>query len=1079
MFHLMLAAFAVFAFLRLPVELTPQVDFPRLSVVTNWGQASSEMVVRNITLPVEEAASSISGARNVSSTSSEGNSVVKVDLDKSADVNFARLELMEKLSAIKKDLPQNASFPQIKKYVPNDFSSLQGFLSYNLHAKISRYAGDMSLSKIQKYAEDNIKPALLGVKGVGSVRVLGGAERQIYVLLNRKKIQSLGLTLAGISNSISINTNQKNVGSISERKKKYFIFTGNKIRSPGELKNIDIFTGNNLTVKLGSIAQIKDSLANPRSYARINGKPSVTLEIDREQGTNMLDLASSVQNKIGQIKASLPGSLAITKIFDKSRYMRKEISELSSKVILSIIVIFLVVLLFFRKIFHSFIIVSSVVFSLAGGIIFLSLSDIGLNVLSLAALALSLGIVIDNNVVVVENILRYFELESSAGRESFAGGILNTDFVKMIGDSLQEIKLPLIAATLTTIGALIPIFFLPADLKPYFLQFAETAAVVIAFSLLIALMFVPVSLLIFFKLRKNNSSQAISKFSYHIKNIYISIVTWIVLHKKTALILAIWLFGLPVWLLPSSIETSSGLAGSSPVVRELADFYNSIFESDTYQEIKPYVDYGLGGASQLFFQHIYKGELWNYGNETYLMFSIWAPQGTPPAQINKFTRQVEALLLPDIKKIKNITTKVYSGYANIRVSFSDSVALTAVPYVIKNRLTGIAARTGGFNVSVAGFGHGYYSGGGISPSYEIEVLGYNYKMVKNISRMLSKKLKVNPRVDNIKIDRLPGQAESDQILAEVNRRNLSRYGADVFGFMRQFSPYVSTSLSSFSVLVNNDPVRTIIKYADYNTASFTGLPSKEITLNSKRSRIGEFVNMKVDPIMPVIQRDNQQYSRYISFEFKGPFRFGDEFTNSVIKSFSVPPGYEIKRPNYFFVFGKKETLPLTLLGLLSVLIVFMVTASLYESYKKPFIIILSVPMSLIGLFAVFYFFNANFGRGGYASILFLVGLAVNNGILLVDRIAQVEKDDEASDRKSRAKTIAGYASQRLRPILMTALITAAGFLPFVINADVYSFWYTFSLGIIGGITVSTFMILFIMPALYEIIGKRRRYVNMY
>ena len=183
MFHLMLAAFAVFAFMRLPVELTPQIDFPRLSVVTNWGQASSEMVVRNITLPIEEAAASITGIRNVLSTSSEGRSVVKIELDKDADVNFIRLELMEKLSAIRKDLPKDASFPRIKKYVPEDFSKLQGFLSYNLH-------GSMSLSKIQKYAEENIKPALLGIQGVGSVRILGGAERQIRSEEHTSELQS-------------------------------------------------------------------------------------------------------------------------------------------------------------------------------------------------------------------------------------------------------------------------------------------------------------------------------------------------------------------------------------------------------------------------------------------------------------------------------------------------------------------------------------------------------------------------------------------------------------------------------------------------------------------------------------------------------------------------------------------------------------------------------------------------------------------------------------------------------------------------------------------------------------------------
>lgn len=1059
MFHMMLSALAVFALMHLSVELTPQIDFPRLSVVTNWGQASSEMVVRNITLSVEETAASIRGVKNVSSNSYEGRSVVNMDLDKDADVNFARLELMEKLSAIKEDLPKGASFPVIQKYVPDDFSSLQGFMSYNLF-------GGMSLSQIQKYAEENVKPALLGVAGVGAVKILGGAGRQLYILLDREEMQSLGINLTDISTAISESTNQKTLGSINVNNKKYFILTGGKISSVAKLRDLNIFTGNHLTVKLGSISQIVDSLATPLTYVRINGKPSVTLEIDREPGTNMLDLASAVENKILQIGRQLPSSLVITKIFDKSEDMRNELTELSDKAILSIIVIFLVVLLFFRKIYHSFIIVSSVVFSLAGGIIFLSLSGIGLNVLTLAALALSLGIVIDNNVVVVENIVRYFEVRTS-------GAETGKNLVNVIGDSLSEIKLPLIAATFTTVGALIPVFFLPADLKPYFLQFAETAAVVVLFSLLIAFMFVPVSLLVFYKVRKYKIPHRAGGFSSFTKKIYVTMVTWTVKYKKTTLVIALWLVGIPLWLLPSNIDTSSGLAKSSTVINALAEFYNTIFGSDFYLEIKPYIDYGLGGTSQLFFQHVYKGELWNYGNETYLVFSIRTPQGTPPAQINKFTRQVEKMILPDDKKIKSITTRVNSQYASIKVSFSDSVSNTAVPFIIKNRLTSIAARTGGFTVSVAGFGQGYYSGGEMSPSFQIEVLGYNYNSVRNISRELSERLKQSPRVDNIQIDRLPWESQDYQVTAVINRQSLNKFGANISEFEQRFLPNVSANLSSMLVSVKDDPVRTVVKYSDYNNASFSELPKKEIVLNSKRSRVGEFVSLKLEPVMPVVKRDNQQYSRYVTFDFKGPYRFGNDFTNEVIKSVNLPPGYEIKRQNFFFMFGEKQTFPLVLLGLLSVLIVFMVTASLYESYKKPFIIILSVPMSLIGLFVIIYLADANFGRGGYASILFLVGIAVNNGILLVDRIAHGDTVSGLNDNNHRAKMIAEYASQRLRPILMTALITTAGFLPFVINADIYSFWYTFSLGIIGGITVSTFMILLIMPALYELISGRR------
>ncbi len=1118
MFHLMLAAVAVFAFLRLPVELTPEVDFPRLSVVTQWGQSSSEMVVRNITLHVEEAASSIEHVKNVSSTSSEGRSVVNAELDKDVDVNFVRLELLEKLSAIRKDLPTDASFPAIQKYVPEDFSSLQGFLSYNLF-------GEMSLAEVQKYAEENIKPALLGIKGVGAVRILGGAERQIYILLDKDKMQSLGITLGEVLDAIKNNTSQQTIGSINEKNKKYFVLTGKKIFRADDLKNITV--GNNstgqLTNKLGSIAQIKDSLANPISYVRIDGKPSVSIEIDREPGTNMLELASEVDSKILQIKKSLPSSFSISKIFDKSKDMRAEISELSNKVIISVLVIFFAVLLFFRNIFLSLVIVSSVAFSVAGGVIFLSISSMGLNVLTLAAIALSLGIVIDNNVVVVENVHRFFEEENSnklfnaswkglkplsrlwefvihalkgvamsvkpqpinetinqikphGNKENTSSIAARSELIginKIISISVNQIKLPLIAAALTSIGALVPVFFLPEELKPYFVQFAETTAVILAFSILVAFAFVPVSLLILIKFKLYSVEQHKSSFAQLIQRTYIKIVNWIVLHKKTAVFIAVWFLGFPVWLLPSSIDTSSKSIQTNTILKSLAGFYNSTIGSDFYINIRPYVDYSLGGATQLFFNHVYKGELWNFGNETYLVFYIQAPQGTPVEKINEFTKQVERSLLPDIKYIKLITARVAEGYANIRVDFPDSIANTAVPYIIKNRLTSIAAQTGGFDVSVSGFGPGYYSGGESAPNFQIEIKGYNYNKVKEIAELLNSNLKDNPRVDNIKIDRLPWQSEDYQVLAKINRTALNRFGINVSDFIRNFSSEVTSNLSGFPIEIYNEPVNTIVKYNDYENTSTSNLFQKEILLNKKMLKLGGLINLNAEPVMPVIERDNQQYSRYVTFDFKGPYKYGDEFTDAVIKSINLPPGYELKRLQFFFKFGKKEALPLTLLGFLSVLIVFMVTASLYESYKKPFIIILSVPMSLIGLFSIFYLADANFGRGGYASILFLIGLAVNHGILLVDRIGDYDFAAKFTDKMSRAKMVAEASSLRLRPILITTIVTVAGFLPFVISADIYSFWYPFALGIIGGVAISTIMILFFMPAMYELISGRK------
>jgi len=1092
--HLTVLALAVFALSRVPVELAPEMDFPRLSIATMWQGASSEMVARSITLPVEEAASSLEGVKRISSRSSEGQSIVNVELQKDVNVDFVRLELMEKLSALADRLPPGASFPVLEKYVPEDFRELQGFLSYNLY-------GNMTLSEIQAYAEEHIKPALIAINGVGAVRILGGAERQIYILLDRHKMESMGISIGEILSAINGAQQNAPAGTIQVSDIRQYVFVGNVLNNAHELNEIFIRNQSGAFFKLKEFARVVDSIAAPRSIVRINGTPSVTLEIDKQPGSNMLDVASEVETKIDELRKTLPPSLSLVKVADKSRDMRMEMEELGNKAVLSGLAILLVIVLFFRNFFVSLLMVLSVGFSIAGGIIFLGLTGIGLNVITLAALALSLGIAIDNNVVVVENVHRMvehqFDLLSEPDRHSVA---------RLISTASREVWIPLVAATLTTIGALAPVLFLPEDLRPYFLQFAETSAVVLISSIVVAFTLVPVGVLILMRSKLYGFHRE-GRIIQWLKKGYIPAVKWMILHRRAAVLLVIWLIGFPIWLLPERIEPLEISTGELPgepkastvnvvlrrarekaivLVNGFAAIYNSTIGSEFYSSIRPYVDYSLGGATQLFFQHVYKGELWKFGMETYLVVYIDAPQGTPVERTDEFARQIENALAPNLKAIDKVTTRVSSEFASIRVDFSDQIARTAIPFIIKDNLTSLVAQTGGFTVSVVGFGPGFWTGGGAAPSFTIEVTGYNYEKVKEIAQNVSEILTRNPRVDNIRIDLVPWQSENYEAIAAIRREELNKMGVDVSTFLKYFAANVSSEMSRGVLDIANEPVRLVVKYDDFQLSSIDNLGEKIFSIStegsqtsaSKKAKLSDLLTLKVDPVMPVIERENQQYIRYVTFDFKGPYEFGERYVDGVVKSVLVPAGYEIKRPMWFFEFQKKHAIPLILLSSLSLLIVFMVTASLYESYRKPFVIILSAPMSLIGLLASFYFFDVNFGRGGYAAVLFLIGLSVNNGILLVDRVSHAVSESVKGGHLERASSIASAAATRLRPILITALVAIAGFAPFLFTSNVYSFWYPFSIGIIGGIAVSTIMILLFTPAFYDLVTLyKRRYAK--
>jgi hydrophobic/amphiphilic exporter-1 (mainly G- bacteria), HAE1 family len=1062
MFYFTVLVLMIFSLTRLPIEMTPEVDFPRLNVVTQWYGASPELIERFVTIRIEEVATTVTGVKRVSSWTREGTSWVEVEFQKDVDIDLARLELSEKISSVYKTFPQGVSYPQIQKFVPSEFQELQGFMSFSVY-------GDADIYKIQKIIDETIKPALLGIKGVANVRTIGEVKREILILLDENKVKSYKLNLVELIRAINENQIFKLVGYADLNNVRHFVYSGDYFNNVDDVKEMKIRVGEGRYLKLSEFAVVVDTIAEQRSFARINGKPTLTIEIDKEPGINMLKVARQVDELIDNLKEIVKSrygvKVEIDKIYDRSKDIRAEISELGNKALISALFIVLILVLFLRNVISSFLVFLSVAFSVAGAVVFLYVSGIGLNIMSLSALALSFGIVIDNSVVVFENIQRHFEEEGEI------------DF-NLILTAVQEMKLPVISASLTTIGALVPVFLLPENLKPYFIHFSITAGFVILFSLFISLTFIPIvsdKILV-----KRRFKERVKLFDV-ILNIYKKILLWNIKHRRLVVIVLIWLFGFPIWLLPEKIEIkgenlSLNVFDRKVSVSGFVKLYNEIIGGEFYSKIRPYVDHALGGVSHLFFKYVYKGELWRWGGETYIVVSIFAPQGTEISRIDELVRKIEGNLVKNLGLIKKFTSRVSDRYAMIRVEFDDKVAMTSVPYIIKENLISICAQTSGFTTSVYGFGPGFFSGGDIAPSFTIQILGYNYDVVKQIAQNISEILSQNPRVADIELDRLPWRAKEYEVVAYIDREKLSRYGVDVSDLIYFIAGKLRVSVENLNLRLQNEDVKLKIAISEsgrnLKDVDVRELLDASLVVKGKSVKLSDILSIELAPTMPEIRRENQQYTRYITFNFRGPYHYGYKFTDAVIKSVKVPPGYEIKRPDYFFIIGEKERIPLILIAFVSVLIVFMITASLYESLRKPFVIILSVPMSLIGLFLVFYIFDVNFGRGGYAGLILLIGLSVNNGIILVDKISKALESRNVKPHESSYDEVIAHASlQRVRPILITNLTTIAGFLPFIFTKNVYSLWYPFSVAVSGGLLFSMFVILLFVPSLYKIIAK--------
>lgn len=1043
MAYCVLVVGGVFAFWRLPLELAPSIEYPKLTVTTAWGSTSAETVEMFVTSPIEEIANTIQGVRNISSNSKEGRSTVDIEFDQKTDMNFARLELNEKLASLTETLPAGVSPPRIERYIPEDFRDLQGFLSYS-------FSGNRSPSELRHFAEETIAPSLLSVKGVANVKVYGGEESEIQIEIDPVKALAFGVKVEEVSKRLREFNFNASVGALNRENKRTIISIRNGSSTVNEIKNLIVSSDTSkMSIRLQDIASVQEGIAEPTSFYRINGTPSVTIIIDKEPNINTLKVADALFEKIEEMQKQFPESLRLMKESDKSEEMRNELGKLYREIIISLLCILLVLTLFLRTFKASLLILSSIVFSLAGTFLLFWIFGIGLNLLTLAGLVLGFGRLVDDSIVVLDNIHRKLS-------------DLFHDRANAIVSGVREIALPVVASTLTTVGALLPLEFLPQDLKPYFLQFGLAVGISLLMSLLVSFTLIPVvagriELMPFrFSLLERIGDGGIF--------LYRKVLSSAWRRKKLVLVLVLWMFGLPLWLLPEKIE-SENIAGK---------LYNRTIGSETYQSIRTYINYFAGGASHLFFTKVTKGEVWDFGSQTYLIVRVGFPQGTEIERYNQVAEAIEKEVLPDSVGVEKIITRVSNEDATVRVNIKEAYANSALPFVLKNRLVMFGAQTGGATISVSGFGPGFYSGGESSPSFTVKILGYNYNKVKEIAEQFRQTIERNPRIAEVDIDRSFGRwNKSYELVVNVNRDAIARHGLSVEDVLHGVRTYTRGVMEYNTIDIGGQAMRYVIKFSGYEDFSISDLEQAVISnKHGEKVQIADVITIEEKRTPGEINRENQQYLRWVSFEYKGPYRFGDKFVEATVKAMPLPSGYMIDRSFSFFWMSEESQTSLLWIAFFGFIIVFMVTASLYESFLKPFVVILSVPFSLIGLFLSFYIMDVPFGRGGYAAVILLVGIVVTNSVVLVDYISQ-----KISVHGFTRDTLLDACSHRLRPILMTSLTTIGGLLPLLLFGEETSLWYQLSLGTIGGMVSSTLLTLIIVPIVYAVIYGRQNGVQ--
>jgi hydrophobic/amphiphilic exporter-1 (mainly G- bacteria), HAE1 family len=1024
----------LFAIIRLPLELSPRVEFPSISITTECGTSSSETVESVVSAPIEEITNTVNGVHKVSSRSEEGRSRIDIEFEPKTDMDFVRLELNEKIAAFSATLPFGISQPRIERYIPQDLRDLQGFLSFSL-------SGNYSPARLKSIADELIISPITSIRGVANVQVIGGNRSEIQIIIDPSKLLLFGCDLQTIIKCLHDNDIKLSVGVVEYQFRRTVISVSNGLSSLEDIKGLIITGSGRRKIRLQDIADISESSSQPVSYYRINRKPSVTIIIDKEPNVNTLRLANSVFDKIDEIRNQFPPGLSLIKESDKSDVMRLELDRLYREIIISIICILIVLTIFFRAFKASILILSSIIFSLAGTFFAFWIFGIGLNLFTLAGLVLGFGRLVDDAIVVFDNIHRHLYEGMLGKKYSISCGV-------------HGVALPVIASTLTTIGALLPLEFLPEEIKPYFLQFGIAVGISLVISLFVSFTLIPIVI------DRTDLSRFHARTLEQLERM--GVVAYQKLLKKTinkkgiTIALIIWMFGIPLWLLPERINSDN-------IPCEL---YNNTIGSNWFLNVRSYLNYVIGGSTYLFFEKVSKGDLWDFDPHTYLLTVITFPQGTEIARYNNLVETIENEVCSDSINIEKTTTNIRRDRAIIRIDIPNSLIHSDYPLRLKNRVEKFAGQTGGVIISVLGFGPGFQNRGESSSSFYVQAFGYNYNKVKFIAEQFRETIERNPRIASVDIDQsFSRMNKSVEIVVDLNRDAIARYGLNIRNISQQIHSFIVGDIEQNIIDVGKNQLPILFKMKGNSTFSVRDLLNTVI-INSdgKKVKLANVVTITSKNIPGVINRENQQYIRTISFDYHGPSDLGRKFVDKALQATILPNGYKMNLSMSDTFTSDQNSKSIIIIALMGLIIVFMITASLFESLIKPLIIILSVPFSFIGLFLAFYCFDAPFGKGGYAAVILLIGIVVTNSVVLVDSISNHIESSQFS-----INGLIDASVMRLRPILMTSMTTIGGLMPLLILGDKSSMWYGLSLGTIGGMVTSTLLTLIVVPLIYAIL----------
>jgi len=1012
-----LMVIGLYSLVKLPVDLYPEIELPFVTVLTTYPGASASDIESNITRPLEDALNSVSNLKELTSTSSDGLSVVFLNFEYGSNLDEAMNDIRSNLNFVTRILPEGSEDPTIIKFN----SSMMPIIFYAITANES-YTG------LEKILDEKIVNPLNRIEGVGNVSLSGVPGRRIYVDIDPRKMEAYNLTIEQIGGVLRAENMNMPAGYLEMGQTDY------PLRIQGEFPESDVlmdlvvsnFNGN--TVYLRDIAEVRDTIRESKLDTKINGVKGMGLFVQKQSGGNTVKVTREIEQTLEVLKKDLPPDIKVELLFSSASFIKDSINNLTETLLYAAIFVILVVLFFLGRWRATFIVILTIPVSLIVAFIYLFISDASINIISLVSLSIAIGMVVDDAIVVLENITKHIE-RGSRPREA---AIYATN----------EVWLAVIITTLTVVAVFFPLTFVEGLTGVLFKQLGLSVTVTIITSTVAALTLTPSlsALLLKYKpIRKDapflSYDGSIRKWLDQFDNFYEKTLGWALHHKTFVTIVSIIVFVLSMGLFTmidteffpqadesaiyASVELQTGTRVENTI--KIADMLDSLVKAK-YPEIT-IISTSSGYDDQGGWE------------------SMFSAGGT-------HTISYTYSLVP----IGERTRSVWDIAEEMRADFS------RFPEIVDLQVT--------TSQNMGAFG---------GNAVDVEVYGYDITASNIVARELADKIKKIPGTKDVDISRDKSKPELqiifDQEKMSANGLNTSMAAAAV---RNRIDGLVATQLRQ-----SGDEYDVIVRFKKSTTSTLTDIENIAISNNQGQLiRLGEIAQIKEYWAPPSIERKRKERMVRVSFTpFKRSLTDIQKDVQKAIDETPKPAGIIVQ------ISGAIEEqmeafMDLALLIVVSLILVYLVMASQFESLKMPFIIMFSIPFAFSGVAIALFLTKTTLSVISGIGAVLLIGIVVKNAIVLVDFINLMR---ERGNELYKAIAISGRS--RLRPVLMTSLTTILAMVPLSISSGAGSeLWKPMGIAVIGGLIFSTVVTLVLVPVVYAIFsrhGERNKHLAAY